>query len=139
MIQVVDASVAVKWYVPEKHSNEAAKLLNPKYELHAPELLLVEFGSIVWKKARRGELTEAEVRQITKEFLDVDIQLHRHHSLLPAALTGAMISGQTVYDWSYLSLAVSLNCQMATADEKFYQALETTKLKRHLLFVADIF
>jgi predicted nucleic acid-binding protein len=139
MIQVVDASTPIKWYVPEQNSTEAQLLLNAKmYELHAPELILIEFGSIVWKKFRRGQLTESEARQMTAEFLRVGIQIHRHSSLLQPSLTSAMLSGQTVYDWSYLTLAVSLNCQMVTADEKFYNALETTKLKRHLLFVAAV-
>ncbi len=138
MIRVVDASVVVKWYVPENHSPEAARLLDTKYELHAPELISVEFGNIVWKKARRSEITESEVQRMTKAFLNVDVELHRHKTLLPAATTGAILSGQTVYDWSYLTLAVALGCEFVTADEKFYRALEKTKLKRHLLWVADV-
>ncbi len=139
MIHVVDASTAIKWYVPESHSAEAQLLLDAKkFQLHAPELIWAEFGSIVWKKFRRGQITDFEAKQITAEFLKVGIQTHRHGALLNAALYGAMQTGQTVYDWSYLALAVSLNCQMVTADEKFYQALETTKLKLHLIFVGDL-
>lgn len=138
MIQVVDASTAIKWYSPEQHNAEAKLLLDGTRELYAPELILVEFGSIIWKKFRRGELTESEARQITGEFLKVKIKIQRHQPLLSAALYGAMQSNQTVYDWSYLALAVALDCEMVTADEKFYRALETIKLKRHLLFVADI-
>ena len=138
MIKVVDASTAIKWFVPETNDAEAKLLLDAnKYELHAPELLTVEFGSIVWKKFRRGQLTETEAKQITNDFLRFRIQTHSHNLLL-AALNGALQTGLTVYDWSYLALAVSLDCEMVTADEKFYRALETTNLKRHLLFIADV-
>ena len=34
---VVDASVAVKWYVPEIHSARAERLLDQANELHAPD------------------------------------------------------------------------------------------------------
>lgn len=138
MKYVVDASVAVKWYLPEIYTTEAEKLLAPQNELFAPELILPEFGNIIWKRARRGDLTEAEGKQIIKDFFKVKIFRYRHKSLLPAALHGALQTGQTVYDWSYLALAVSLDCEMVTADQKFYQALETTKLKKHLLFVGDV-
>ena len=135
---VVDASVAVKWYVPEVHTLEAEKLLNNTYEIHAPELMLPEFGNIVWKKVRKKDLTELEATQIIKAFGIQSIAFHSHQSLLKAAFTGALLSGQTVYDWSYLALAISLSCQFVTADERFYKALENTKLKKHLIWVGDV-
>jgi len=135
---VVDASVAVKWYVPEVHTLEAEKLLNNTYEIHAPELMLPEFGNIVWKKMQRRDLTAHEAGRIIKAFGNQDIRFHSHKSLLQAAFTGASLSNQTVYDWSYMALAVSLSCPFVTADERFYKALENTKLRKHLLWVTDI-
>ncbi len=35
---VVDAGVAIKWYVPEIHEREAKRFLDPTYMLHVPEL-----------------------------------------------------------------------------------------------------
>ena len=61
---MVDASTTVKWYVPENHSDEAELLLNPQHEIFAPELIIPELGNIIWKKVRRGELTEAEGNKI---------------------------------------------------------------------------
>jgi predicted nucleic acid-binding protein len=43
---VVDASVAVKWFVPEIHSAEALRLLSSDCELLAPDLLPSELGNI---------------------------------------------------------------------------------------------
>jgi predicted nucleic acid-binding protein len=138
MIVVADASVAVKWYVTENHTSEAEKLLDGAYELHAPELILPEFGSIIWKKLRRNDLSEREADQIINAFSRQNIRFHPHLSLLKAAFTGAQLSGQTVYDWSYLALAVSLSCRFVTADERFYKALENTPLKKHLIWVGDL-
>jgi predicted nucleic acid-binding protein len=138
MIIVADASVAVKWYVNEIYTLEAEKLLDSSYEIHAPELILPEFGSIIWKKDRRGDLVKTEATKIIAAFEKQDITFHSHRILLKSAFAGAQLSGQTVYDWSYLALAVSLSCEFVTADERFYNALEKTTLKKHLVWIGDI-
>ncbi len=135
---VADASAAIKWYVAEVYTLEAEKLLNGSYEIHAPELILPEFGSIVWKKVRRNDLTEREATRIINSFCKQSITFHSHQLLLKTAFAGARLSGQTVYDWSYLALAVSLSCEFVTADERFYKALENTTLKKHLVWIGDI-
>jgi predicted nucleic acid-binding protein len=138
MIIVPDASVAIKWYVNEVYTTSAEKLLDGVYELHAPELILPEFGNIVWKKATRGELTSAEGAQIVSTFVSQNIEMHSHKSTLNAAFAGAEGTGQTVYDWSYLALAVSLSCPFVTADERFFNALTHTKLSKNLIWIGDL-
>ena len=48
---VIDASVAIKWYVPEASSEAALRLLNIQREqgisLHVPDLLICEAGNIL--------------------------------------------------------------------------------------------
>jgi predicted nucleic acid-binding protein len=135
---VVDASVAVKWYVQEEHSVKAETLLNGSFDLNAPELICPEFGSIIWKKYRRGALTSAESRSTIKAFKNLTIRLYPHLYLLESAYVGAELTGQTVYDWSYLALAVSLNCALVTADEKFYAPTVKAGMKRNLIWVGDL-
>ncbi len=138
MKRVVDASVAIKWYVPEVYEQEASRLQKSGDELHAPELILPEFGNIVWKKVTRREITEKEGQKIVTEFSRLNLVYHPQRQIIKSAFTGAMMTSQTVYDWTYMALALSLGCQFVTADERFYKALETTKLKKHLLWVGDI-
>jgi predicted nucleic acid-binding protein len=138
MNYVVDASVAVKWYVSEVFSSEAERLLAPAHELHAPDLIVPEFGNIVWKKIRLGELTAPQGRKIINAFLDLPLLKHPNSQLLLPAFEGALQSAQTVYDWTYLALAVALNLELVTADEKFYHALAHGSLARHLCWVTDI-
>ncbi len=136
---VIDASVAVKWFVPEIYEQEAVSLLNNKHRFHAPELIFPEFGNIIWKKViRRGEITQAEGEKIVSEFAQRKLTAHPQKTIIESAYTGAESSGQTVYDWTYLALAVSLSCEMVTADEIFYKALETTPLKSNLLWIGDV-
>ncbi len=138
MKRVVDASVAIKWYVPEIYEQEATRLQQSGDELHAPELILPEFGNIIWKKVSRQDITEKEGQKIVAEFSKTKLVFHPHASTIKSAFTGAMMTNQTVYDWTYMALALSLGCQFVTADERFYKALEKTRLKKHLLWVGDL-
>jgi len=61
---VVDANVAIKWFVEEVHADQARRLQDDEYELLAPGLLWPESGNILWKKVQRGELTAEEARLI---------------------------------------------------------------------------
>jgi len=136
---VVDASVAVKWYVPEIHTDIAERLLTDKYELHAPELIWPELGNILWKKNRRGELESDTVRASLTAFKkDVSLSVHSHHHLIEPAIAGALATGQTVYDWMYMALAVSMSANFVTADRRFFLALKKTDLASQITWVADI-
>jgi predicted nucleic acid-binding protein len=57
---VVDASVAVKWILPESGSSAAAALRKLNDDLSAPSLIAVEVGNALWKAVRRGSVTRSE-------------------------------------------------------------------------------
>lgn len=138
---VIDAGVAIKWYVPEIHDVEAKRFLSPAFSLHVPELFYPEFGSIVWKKARvlkTPEISEDEGRDILDLLLGVDLTVHPMPPGLKAAYDLAVSPARpTVYDSSYLTLADALNCRLVTADRKFYDAMKGEPLGHLLLWVAD--
>ncbi len=138
MNYVVDASVAVKWYVPEIFEAESALLLRAKYALHVPDLIIPEFCSIVWKKVRRGELTKGEGDKIVSAIALKNWTIHPHRRTLKSAFSGAIATGQTVYDWTYLALAISLSCEMVTADERFYNAIRDTAFGPNLKWIGDL-
>jgi predicted nucleic acid-binding protein len=138
---VVDAGVAIKWYVPEIHDAEAKRLLDPGYTLHVPELFFPEFGNIVWKKARllkTPEITVDEGRDIVRLLLAVDLKVHPMAPLLEWAYDVAIgPEGATVYDCCYLVLARMLGCRLVTADRTFHDAMKPGLHGRHLVWVAD--
>ena len=139
---VVDAGVAIKWYVPESDEAEAKRLLDPGFELHVPELFFPEFGNIVWKKARVlevPEMTTDEGRDAIKLMLGVSLTVHPMAPLLEAAHEiAAGPARPTVYDCCYLVLAEALGCRMVTADRVFYEAMKrTSRHAPYLLWVAD--
>jgi predicted nucleic acid-binding protein len=62
---VVDASTAVKLYLPEPLATQAAALFGllastPMAELHVPDLFYAECANIFWKQAKRGNCTATQ-------------------------------------------------------------------------------
>jgi predicted nucleic acid-binding protein len=113
---VVDASVAISWFVPEALSEAAQRVLQPGIQLFAPDLLYAEFSNIVWKKQHRGELNPAEASGVIRDFLRVPIASTASRVLAPDAHALAAALDHSAYDCFYLALAVRLGGQMVTAD-----------------------
>jgi len=135
---VIDASVAVKWYVPEIYSDQATRLLNNDCELNAPDLLLPEFGNILWKKFIRKELSDSEIIPIIRALQRVPLQIHPSRELLEGAVEIATLTARTVYDCLYLTLAISLNHPLVTADDRLVNSLQNTDFSSLLRHVKDI-
>lgn len=137
-VLVVDASVGLKWFLPEAHAAAANQLRGPTCELHVPGLFDVEIGNILWKKMRRAELTRAEADAILKQLPLVPLTRHADAAMIPAALGLAEKTGRTVYECLYLALAVRLAGQLVTADERLYNALANTPWARAALWVENV-
>jgi predicted nucleic acid-binding protein len=126
-LYVVDASVAVKLYVPEVHSAQAIRFFSDGHELIIPEFMLAEVTNIVWKKAALlGELSEAEAHTIVDAVQELPLGYYYTSGLLTDALRIALATKRTVYDSLYIALAESQECQLMTDDRKLYESLHPT-------------
>jgi predicted nucleic acid-binding protein len=134
---VVDASVAVKWFVPEIHSSAAACLLDPAIVLYAPDLINPEFGNTLWKKVRRAELARHEAEEILDAFGAVPLEIRPSSVLLPGAFELAVALDRSIYDCLYLALAVAEKCALVTADAKFHSVVLESPLANHVKWVQD--
>jgi predicted nucleic acid-binding protein len=137
-ILVVDASVAVKWFVPEVHSAEARQWRTGPDDLHAPAIFFdLEIANIVWKKVRRGEIVRADADLIVTQLPALPLTRHAEAPLLPSAFDPANRTGRTVYDCLYLALAVHLGGRMLTADQRLVNVLAGTPLGSSVCWVGD--
>ena len=133
---VVDASVAMKWYLPEDGSAEASTLLEHPGPLIAPDLLIAEFGNVIWKRARKGELSHAEAEEIIDAFISSGpVELWPASLFLRPAFDIAFRWQLTVYDSLYLALALAEDCPLITADSRFSQGLRGTLLEKSILLL----
>lgn len=135
---VVDASVAAKWYFREEHSERADALLETESELLAPGLLAVEIATLVWKRARRGEIGEVVADRIVAALRQVPLEIRPTAELVPAALPLALHGGLTLHDAFYAVLAMKSGCPLVTADRKLYDILHGGRLADHVLWIGDL-
>ena len=132
---VIDASVAIKWFVPELLTEEALGFLHDEHTLLAPDLLWPEVGNIVWKKVRRGELVREDAEVILTLCHQVPFQIVDSQSLIDSALEIALEFDRSVYDATYLALAVHQDCPMLTADLRLANALGSTAMSRYVTYI----
>lgn len=135
---VVDASVAVKWFLPEHDAEFAVEILRAGHRLIAPDLLWIEVASVLWKVARRGALSADEVQRIIADAAAFPVEIFESSSLLPDALRIANAADRTVYDSLYIALASRENAVMVTADDRLVNALANTAWAGSVRRLADL-
>ena len=121
---VVDASVALKWFVPERGTTEALALL-PRV-LVAPDLFEAELGNALTKKVRRREISAAQAR-ISFGDSSLLLTLVPSRPLAGAALEIALELHHPLHDCYYLALAEEQASVLVTADSRFAAKLQGTR------------
>jgi predicted nucleic acid-binding protein len=136
---VIDASVVIKFYVPEILSDYAEKVLlraaDGRLLLYVPDLVYPETGNILWKKQRRRELAHEEVDDIVNAITALPMIVEPSKPIMPLAVSIAMQSGVTVYDAIYVAIARIYVTKMITADKKLTDALAKTEFKHDVMWL----
>jgi predicted nucleic acid-binding protein len=137
MSLVVDASVAVKWFVEEEDTKRACLLADGAEEIHCPHLLASEVGSALWRKVLQGQVELGDARTGMQSLARMPITWHADEALGADCLRLAFAHDRTVYDSMYLALAYRLNARLVTADLRFANALAATDASSMVLRLRD--
>lgn len=121
---VIDASIGVKWVVPEEDSAEAIRLLEES-NLIVPGLFHAEVGNALCKKARRNEIALAPVLPFFSALPDL-VQTVSEAPFAPRAAEMAVELGHSIYDCIYLATAEAMEDELVTADMRFLRILATS-------------
>ena len=124
---VVDASLALKWLVEEEFSDKAHAVLrswgNERAQLATPYLMLAEVTNALHRRVVRGELTVETAAGLLEDLMSLGIELHETPDLHGRALElASRLKQGAAYDAHYLVLAETLDCELWTADERFFHA-----------------
>lgn len=125
---VVDASVGIKLFVTEDHTDDVQELFrtnltNPGLLLLVPDLFFIECANILWKKVRRGEyLAELAMGDIIA-LGSLQLSSTPTFELMERSLEIACIYSITAYDACYVALAESYGLPLVTADQRLAAAM----------------
>ena len=122
---VIDASVALKWVLPEDGSDSARALRNEN--LIAPSLWLIEAANALWRHASMGKLAEGDAALLLRELATAPVNSMQVNDDVSAALELAMRIDHPSYDCLYLALAVKHDTHVVTADRRFVAAVARDK------------
>ena len=118
-LAVIDASVAVKWFLEESDTEDALRLQSDFFEgllsLRVPSIFPYEVMNALHFSRRYSR------RELLESARDVDRcgfqMVPLFGDYLERTVNLALTSGTTVYDASYLALAALEDCLLYTADE----------------------
>jgi predicted nucleic acid-binding protein len=122
----VDASVAIKWFLPEIHSEAALRLLSAERELLVPDLVWSEVGNILWKKWQQGQIADKDAPAILEDLGRLGLEVRAARELAASAWPLAARLRRTFYDSLYLALAELEACPLVTADRRLFNAVSPT-------------
>ena len=124
---IIDACVAIKWFVAEPDSAQAQLLFGATIERAAPDFALLELANALWKNERLGRLETEKVRTAIATLPDFFSQLIPTANLLAEASDLAREIDHPVYDCVYVVASRRLNAQLVTTDVKLIRKLTATK------------
>jgi predicted nucleic acid-binding protein len=128
VIWVVDASIAVKWVIPEVLSDKADRVRTGDDDVLAPDLLLVEVANALWRKTAAKEISPREADDAFELVRHSGLDLRSTGPLLPRAMDIARRLDHPVYDCVYLALAEREHAALVTADHRLLRRLSARKL-----------
>jgi predicted nucleic acid-binding protein len=132
----IDASLALKWVLPEIYTNRAQEVLRnwllEGVSLVAPTLFIYEIASALRNKVHRQVITLEEgflalnLNQIRSGNIEL---IYRPELVEMGWAISERLGLPTAYDSFYLALAEHEGCEFWTADENLVNRLENNKIK----------
>lgn len=132
MKYVIDASVAVKWFVREEGTEEAHKLLDELSFFYAPDLFLMEIDSILTKKVRKNELAISDSFRKRRIFRQMPYKLIAYKEVEEFSFRLATEFSISLYDAAYLSTAIDYDAVFYTADKRLVNGMSNTPFDKHV-------
>lgn len=127
MTLVVDASVALKWYLAdEPYAAEARSILQSGEALVAPELVIAQTCNAAWRGVRIGRVDPTQAAEIARSLPRLFGTLVGSSALAERAMAIAFELDHAVYDCFYLAIAEASASPLITADNRLLRKIRNT-------------
>ena len=130
---VLDTSVTMAWLFEDEATRNTEAILDQllSEEALVPTLWTYEVGNVLLMAERRKRITEAQGRRFTHLLESLPIRISDPHlnSLWSGAVVIAREHGLSVYDGTYLDLAMREGIPLATSDKALKKAARNVGVK----------
>ena len=131
---VVDASVALKWYLEDEGDRAPALAILAAWSAGRIEIIAPSIWPLEVANAIRRAVTRKD-RQLSKDigashvadFLAMGVATIDITRDIERTYTDALELGTTVYDMSYVQLAARNGIELVTADDRLFNAVAATR------------
>jgi len=132
-VVVADASVVVKWFVEEEHSDDALRLrddyVDRLVDIASPDLMPYEvLNALRYSPSFGGDNLIETIRALEKFSL---MMLPLEGELAERCVENSLRYGISIYDSAYLSLGVVEDVPVYTADQRLIEKVKHPTL-RHI-------
>jgi predicted nucleic acid-binding protein len=128
MKYVLDASVALKWVLPEPLAAKARQLRDELqqqvHELLAPDVFPAEVAHALTRAERKKPIPLGYAAAFLANVLRTSPVLHQYIPLLARATDISSQARVGIYDCLYVALAELQQCELVTADDKLVKNLQ---------------
>jgi len=137
MTFVVDASVAVKWFVREPRHDRALALITPGISCVAPDLIFPEVGNALWLKRRRGEVAADQARLAIAALEGFFERIVRSEEIAVSALEIGEALDHPIYDCFYLACARHTAARLVTDDSRLIKRVQDAGMHETVIALAE--
>lgn len=130
---VIDASVALKWVLPERDAEPALQLRerirSSGAPAHVPDLFWAETANVLWRLTRnpKRRLDPGDASELLEVLRMAPLSTVPVGPLAGRALEIACASGVTVYDATYVAVAEVRGARLWSADRRLVRSLSETE------------
>lgn len=134
---IVDASVAVKWYVSEALHAEAREVMAGAEDLAAPDIIFTEVANALRRKVAEGTATREQALDALEDLPHCFSHVIPSNKTLRVAFEIALDLGHPLPDCVYLACAVMNGATLVTDDRKFLEKAVVNGHQSRMVLLAD--
>ncbi|WP_158673362.1 type II toxin-antitoxin system VapC family toxin [Bosea sp. FBZP-16] len=134
---VVDASAALRWFIPASPGAAIYPLPATDLPLVAPDLFIAEVRNTALVYRRKGELSLEQVKAMVATIDRLMAGYFPLGDLTDIAWTMALEFDHSAYDCFYIALARHIDSYLITADERMLRKFSATAHADRIIHLAD--
>lgn len=131
---ILDASVAIKWLLPDEQDDYAFQIKNDfadkKILIAVPLLFFYEIGNILKNASKSLRIASKDSIKVYQSFLELEFIVYSSKELFKESLQKSLDLDISCYDASYVVLAEYLEIAFYTADDRLITKANSKWVKR---------